>query len=113
MKKLDDKTMVTYVGLINALIDVMENDFSKSVFNKQQLKFKTNNLLQEFKKIEDQLFPPGDHGQASSQYIDAGTIMLKFFKLGLQMSEMDDVKHQGLNTQLNIILKNYGINIDF
>lgn len=113
MKKLDDKTMVTYVGLINALIDVMENDFSKSVFNKQQLKFKTNNLLQEFKKIEDQLFPPGDHGQASSQYIDAGTIMLKFFKLGLQMSEMDDVKHQGLNTQLNILLKNYGINIDF
>lgn len=113
MKKLDDKTMVTYVGLINALIDVMENDFSKSIFNKQQLKFKTNNLLQEFKKIEEQLFPPGDHGEASTQYIDAGTIMLKFFKLGMEMSNMDDIKHQGLNTQLNILLKNYGINIDF
>lgn len=113
MKKLDDKTMVTYVGLINALIDVMENDFSKSIFNKQQLKFKTNNLLQEFKKIEEQLFPPGDHGEASTQYIDAGTIMLKFFKLGLEMSNMDDIKHHGLNTQLNILLKNYGINIDF
>lgn len=113
MKKLDDKTMVTYVGLINALIDVMENDFSKSIFNKQQLKFKTNNLLQEFKKIEEQLFPPGDHGEASTQYIDAGTIMLKFFKLGLEMSNMDDIKHQVLNTQLNILLKNYGINIDF
>lgn len=113
MKKLDDKTMITYVGLINALIDVMENDFSKSIFNKQQLKFKTNNLLQEFKKIEEQLFPPGDHGEASTQYIDAGTIMLKFFKLGIILSEMEKVKQDGLTTQMNILLKNYGVNIDF
>lgn len=113
MKKLDDKTMITYVGLINALIDVMENDFSKSIFNKQQLKFKTNNLLQEFKKIEEQLFPPGDHGEASTQYIDAGTIMLKFFKLGIILSEMDKVKQDGLTTQMNILLKNYGVNVDF
>jgi hypothetical protein len=25
------------------------------------------------------------------------------------MSDMDDVKHEGLNTQLNLLLKNYGI----
>lgn len=113
MKKLDDKTMVTYVGLINALIDVIENDFSKSIFNKQSIKFKTNNLLAEFKKIESDLFPPGDHGEASTQYIDAGTIMLKFFKIGLEMASMDQVKSEGLQTQINILLKNYGIGIDF
>jgi hypothetical protein len=112
MKNLNDKTMVTYVGLINALIDIMENDFSKSVFNKQQIKFKTQNLLSEFKKIEDKLFPPGDHGEASTQYIDAGTIMLKFFKLGMEMTELDNHKQEGLNTQLNILFKNYGIKFE-
>lgn len=112
MKKLDDKTMIVYVGLINALIDVMDNDFSKSVFNKQALKNKTNGLLQEFKKIEDLIFPPGDHGEASTQYIDAGTIMLKFFQLGIEITSLDKAKQEGLNTQLKILFKNYGLKFD-
>lgn len=40
--------------------------------------------------------------------------MLKFFKLGIKMSEMDEIKHQGLNTQLNLLLKSYGVDgLDF
>jgi hypothetical protein len=43
----------------------------------------------------------------------AGDVMLKFFKLGMIMADMDEVRHEGLNTQLNILLKSYGLDIDF
>lgn len=29
--------------------------------------------------------------------------------MGIQMSDMDEIKHEGLNTQMNILLKSYNI----
>lgn len=114
MKKLTEKeTFVIYAGLTNALVDHIENDFRQSIYNKQSLKFKSQNLLNELIGITDKLYAKGSHGEAVDQHVMAGDIMLKFFKLGLKMADMDEIRHEGLNTQLNILLKSYGLAIDF
>lgn len=114
MKKLTEReTFVIYAGLTNALVDHIENDFRKSIYNKQSLKFKSQNLLDELVGITDKLYREGADSEVVDQHIMAGDVMLKFFKLGLKMADMDDIRHEGLNTQLNILLKSYGLDIDF
>lgn len=114
MKKLTEReTFVIYAGLTNALVDHIENDFRKSIYNKQSLKFKSQNLLDELLGITDKLYREGADSEVLDQHIMAGDIMLKFFKLGLKMADMDEIRHEGLNTQLNILLKSYGLDIDF
>jgi hypothetical protein len=114
MKKLTDKeTFVIYAGLTNALVDHIDNDFRQSIYNKQSLKFKSQNLLTELLAITDKLYAKGSYGDAVDQHVMAGDVMLKFFKLGMTMADMDEVRHEGLNTQLNILLKSYGLDIDF
>lgn len=114
MKKLTEReTFVIYAGLTNALVDHIENDFRKSIYNKQSLKFKSQNLLDELVGITDKLYREGADSEVIDQHIMAGDIMLKFFKLGLKMADMDEIRHEGLNTQLNILLKSYGLDIDF
>ena len=114
MKKLTEReTFVIYAGLTNALVDHIENDFRKSIYNKQSLKFKSQNLLDELIGITDKLYREGADSEVVDQHIMAGDVMLKFFKLGLKMADMDDIRHEGLNTQLNILLKSYGLDIDF
>jgi hypothetical protein len=114
MKKLTEKeTFVIYAGLTNALIDHIENDFYQSIYNKQSLKFKSKNLLNELLALTDKIYANCTEEEVVDQHVMAGDLMLKFFKLGLKMTDMDDIKHEGLNTQLNILLKSYGLYIDF
>jgi hypothetical protein len=114
MKLTERETIVIYAGLTNALIDHIDNDFRKTVFNRQSLKYKSKAVLQELESITDKLYSSDANEEAVSQHIEAGDIMLKFFKLGIHMADMDEVKHQGLNTQLNILLKSYGVEgLDF
>lgn len=114
MKKLTEReTFVIYAGLTNALVDHIENDFRKSIYNKQSLKFKSQNLLDELVGITDKLYREGADSEVVDQHVMAGDVMLKFFKLGLKMADMDEIRHEGLNTQLNILLKSYGLDIDF
>lgn len=114
MKKLTEReTFVIYAGLTNALVDHIENDFRKSIYNKQSLKFKSQNLLTELISITDKLYADGADEEVVDQHVMAGDVMLKFFKLGMLMADMDNIKHEGLNTQLNILLKSYGLDIDF
>lgn len=51
-------------------------------------------------------------GEVTDQYLDAGRLMITFFKLGIEMADMDPIRAEGLSTQLNILFKNYGINLD-
>lgn len=114
MKKLTEReTFVIYAGLTNALVDHIENDFRKSIYNKQSLKFKSQNLLTELVSITDKLYAEGAEDAVVDQHVMAGDVMLKFFKLGMLMADMDEIRHEGLNTQLNILLKSYGLDIDF
>lgn len=114
MKLSEKETIVIYAGLTNALIDHIDNDFRRTVFNRQSLKYKSKAVLQELESITDNLYSMDASEEAVAQHIEAGDIMLKFFKLGIKMSEMDEIKHEGLNTQLNILLKSYGVEgLDF
>lgn len=114
MKPTEKEVFLTFAGLTNALIDTIELDVIKSSFCKQQIKFKSKNLMEELKKVEDKLFPMNeDFGEASTQYIDAGSLMLKLYRVGLKMTELTEVQQQGLSTQLNILMKNYGIEEHF
>ena len=110
MKLSEKETIVIYAGLTNALIDHIDNDFRKTVFNRQSLKYKSKAVLQELESITDKLYSLDASEEAVAQHVEAGDIMLKFFKLGISMADMDEIKHQGLNTQLNLLLKSYGLN---
>lgn len=110
-------TVMIYAGLINSLIDHIDNDFRKSPFNSMALKNKSNSVLKELLKLEDLIFSwkndvPENSFDIVDQYVNAGSAMTKYFRLGLEMAEMDDIKKEGLNTQLNLLLKSYGVKID-
>lgn len=109
MKLTERETIVIYAGLTNALIDHIDNDFRRNIFNKQSLKFKSNAVLKELESITDKLYSKEASAEAVEQHIEAGNIMIKLFRIGIQMSDMDEVKHEGLNTQMNLLLKSYGI----
>lgn len=114
MKLSEKETIIIYAGLTNALIDHIDNDFRRTIFNRQSLKYKSKAVLQELESITDKLYSVDASEEAVSQHIEAGNIMLKFFKLGIQMADMDEIRHQGLNTQLNLLLKSYNIEgLDF
>lgn len=113
MKLTERETIVIYCGLLNALIDHIESDFRPSIFNQQNLKNKTNGLLQDLLKLEQKLYQGDPNGEVSDQYFQAGKLMINFFRIGMDMEMMDKTKAEGLNTQLIILMKNYGLNIDF
>jgi hypothetical protein len=113
MKLTERETIVIYIALLNALIDHIENDFRPSVFNQQALKSKSNGLLQDLLKLEQRLYQGNPSPEVSDQYFNSGKLMLEFFKIGMEMEIMDKGRAEGLNTQLNILMKNYGLNIDF
>ena len=113
MKKLTEKqTIVIYAGLINALIDHIDADFRPSIFNRQSLKMKSKSVLEELLKVEADMYKGDPSSEVTDQYLDAGNLMMTFFKLGIEMADMDTIRAEGLNTQLNILFKNYGINLE-
>ena len=113
MKLTERETIVIYIGLLNALIDHIENDFRPSIFNTQSLKSKSNGLLQDLLKLEQKLYRGDPNTDVSDQYFQAGKLMVDFFRIGMEMELMDHTRAEGLNTQLNILMKNYGLKIDF
>lgn len=113
MKLTEKETIIIYAGLINALIDHIDADFRPSIFNRQSLKMKSKSVLEELLKIEADMYKGDPGGEVTDQYLDAGKLMMLFFRLGMEMTEMNETKSEGLNTQLNILLKNYGINLEF
>jgi hypothetical protein len=113
MKLTERETIVIYIGLLNALIDHIESDFRPNVFNQQALKSKSNGLLQDLLKLEQRLYQGDPNTEVSDQYFQAGKLMVNFFRIGMAMEIMDRTKAEGLNTQLIILMNNYGLNIDF
>lgn len=111
-KLTEKQTIIIYAGLLNALIDHIEADFRPSIFNRQSLKMKSKSTLEELLKIEAEMYKGDPNGDVTDQYLDAGRLMITFFKLGIEMADMDPIRAEGLNTQLNILFKNYGINLD-
>ena len=111
-KLTEKQTIIIYAGLLNALIDHIEADFRPSIFNRQSLKMKSKSVLEELLKVEAEMYKGDPSGEVTDQYLDAGRLMITFFKLGIEMADMNPIRAEGLNTQLNILFKNYGIDLD-
>lgn len=112
--KLDEElTVMIYLGLLNSLIDHIEGDFRQSIFNKQSLKNKSNMVLDELLKIEQQLYKNNPDATVSDDYFNAGKNMLEFFKLGIKMTKLSEQDSQTLNTELNSLLNKYELDLEF
>jgi BMFP domain-containing protein YqiC len=114
---LEDKDrLLMYFSLCQALIQVIEDDWRGNPANKQRIKQITNQQLGELQKVIEILLPPGDHSESgmsvTEQFTDATEAMLNFYQLGVKLSRMDLIKREGLTIQMNILLKNYGIDLD-
>ena len=109
MKLTERETIVIYAGLTQALIDHIDNDFRKNIFNRHSLKYNSQAVLRELEIITDKLYSKEASAEAVDQHIEAGNIMIKLFRIGIEMSDMDDDKHELLNCDMNILLIRSGI----
>jgi BMFP domain-containing protein YqiC len=112
----DQDKALMYFSLCQALIQVIEDDWRGNPANKQRIKSITNLQLIELQKVIEILLPPKDHSESgmdvTEQFTDATEAMLNFYKLGVKLSRLDHVRREGLTIQMNILLKNYGIDLD-
>ena len=113
MKINEEETVMIYLGLLNSLIDHIEGDFRQSIFNKQSLKNKSNMVLDELLKIEQQLYKNNPDTTVSDDYFEAGKNMLEFFRLGIKMANLEEAQAQSLNTELNSLLNKYELDLEF
>jgi thioester reductase-like protein len=96
-----------------------ENILPDKSLVKQRIKLLTNQLYSELQKPVDhfllELKEDGHQdgvyeGQDMTELFQiATTAMEHYFRLSLQIEDMDDIKKQGITTQLNIFLKSYGL----
>lgn len=116
MTQEDKDKALTYFTMCQALIHIIEDDWKGNPANKQRVKSITNQQLKELQKVVEILLPRGDYSEqgmkVTEQFIEAAEAMLNFYRLGVQISRLDQVKSETLNTQLAVLLKSYGINLE-
>jgi hypothetical protein len=114
--KTDKIKLLTYFALCQNLINFIDAEWNGHPANKQAVKMQSKALLRELEKAMLVLFPKDlqdhrDAGDVIDTFINATDAMESFFVLGMAMDELDVVKKQGLNTQINILLQSYGIDL--
>jgi hypothetical protein len=111
----DKDKALTYFTMCQALIHIIEDEWTGNPANRQRVKSITNQQLTELNKVIEILLPRGNYSEegmrATEQFVDAAEAMLYFYKIGIQMARLDDTKRETLNTQMNILLKSYEINV--
>ncbi len=115
MTQVDKDKALTYFTMCQALIHIIEDDWKGNPANKQRVKSITNQQLKELEKVVEILLPRGDYSEegmkATEQFTEAAEAMLYFYRLGVKLSRIDDIRREGLTVQMNILLKSYGINV--
>ena len=115
MNQEDKDKALTYFTMCQALIHIIEDDWKGNPANKQRVKSITNQQLKELEKVVEILLPRGDYSEqgmkVTEQFIEAAEAMLYFYRLGVKLSRIDDIRREGLTIQMNILLKSYGINV--
>ena len=112
-KKKNKIRQLTYFALCQNLLDFIDCGWIGHPANRQAVKSATNHLIKELEKANKTLFPPEKSGDELLQALDtfqsACTAMESFFILGMEMDTMDTIRKDSLNTQINILLKSYGV----
>jgi len=115
MKTTKDKIrLLTFFALCQNILDFIDGSWHGHPANKQAVKMVTKQMVRELEKTMAVLFPPNRNDDpelpdALDTFQNACTAMESFFMLGMNIDSMDQVKKDSLNTQLNILLKSYGI----
>lgn len=112
--------LIVYYALCGMVTNFLEENVlpDKSLM-KQRIKLLTKQLHQELQRPVDDFFSKikkDGHedgvydGQDMTELFQiATTAMEHYFRLSLQIEDLDDIKKQGLTTQLNILLKSYDL----
>lgn len=108
--------LLVYLGLCGMMTNFLEeNVFPDKSLTKQRIKLLTKQLHGELLKVVDDFFDKikgddeFDSMELTEQMHIATIAMEHFFRLALQIEDLDDMKKQGLVTQLNILLVSYGL----
>lgn len=115
MKTTKDKIrLLTFFALCQNMLDFIDGSWHGHPANKQAVKMVTKQMVRELEKTMAVLFPPNRNDDpelpdALDTFQNACTAMESFFMLGMEMDVMDQTKKDSLNTQINILLKSYGI----
>ena len=115
MKASKDKIrLLTFFALCQNMLDFIDGSWNGHPANKQAVKMVTKQMIRELEKTMAVLFPHNRNDDpelpdALDTFQNACTAMESFFMLGMEMDVMDQTKKDSLNTQINILLKSYGI----
>lgn len=115
MRTTKDKIrLLTFFALCQNMLDFIDGSWHGHPANKQAVKMVTKQMIRELEKTMAVLFPHDRNDDpelpdALDTFQNACTAMESFFMLGMEMDQMDQTKKDSLNTQINILLKSYGI----
>jgi hypothetical protein len=115
MKATKDKIrLLTFFALCQNMLDFIDGSWQGHPANRQAVKMATKQMIRELEKTMAVLFPSNRNDDpelpdALDTFQNACTAMESFFMLGMEMDQMDPTRKDSLNTQVNILLKSYGI----
>lgn len=115
MRTTKDKIrLLTFFALCQNMLDFIDGSWHGHPANKQAVKMVTKQMIRELEKTMAVLFPQNRNDDpelpdALDTFQNACTAMESFFILGMNIDTLDQIKKDSLNTQLNILLKSYGI----
>jgi hypothetical protein len=113
MTQEDRDKALTYFTMCQALIHIIEEGWMGNPANRQKIKQITKQQLNELEKVIEILLPRGDYSEQgmkiTEQFIDAAESMVRFYKMGVAMSRLDDTKRDALNVELTALFKSHGI----
>ena len=111
----EKENTLMFLALLQVTYEMADDiDFRAKPFDKPIIKERTWELTRTLNKQISKILPmedcdKPDWDNAVEQHVDAAERMKEFFKIGLKLQELDPLKVQGFDTQLNILLKTYGI----
>lgn len=115
MTQKEQQNALMYLSLMQVIYELSEDiDFSARPFNRPIVKERVFELRHSLNKEIKKVFAgkvDESWDRAVNQHTDASERMIDFFKIGLEIAKLNNIKAQGFDTQLNILLKTYGIEI--
>ena len=106
-----------YYSLCNFMADFIDERWARNSNNVRKVKLLSNQLKGELEKSIDHVFEYKnsegiDMSNVLDQFVNASFIMGHFFKIGLQMDEMEEEQKTKLNKEMNELLLTYNIDLN-
>jgi hypothetical protein len=112
----DKHAILTYFSLCQALINHIDEGWQGNPVNRQTVKNRTEALVKSLEGSINVLFPKNPELNSDTEVVghfdDASRAMMAFYNLGVKIAGLDKTKREGLNTQLSILLKSYGLDLE-